>query len=134
MEASLFNNPKRFFVLTVFIERTDLERRIKEFEALGRNRNLKLVVQPCPYEGIEFLYRVGDGLIGHYVSLEKDLFWEAIEIKKDTPKQVQDEISAHHLNYLVAILEQDPIKVKREVLKLKELEEHFVKPLEGGSK
>lgn len=132
MEFNLFKSGKRIFVITLFIEKDELERKIKELESLGSQKNVTLIVQPCPFEGIEFLYRVSKDIAGHFVSLEKDVFWEAIEIIPGTPKGIIDDVAVHHLNYLTAILEQDPKKVKKEALTLKGYEKHFVKPLSKG--
>jgi len=131
MEFGLFKDKDRSFVITLFIDAGELSKKIKELEFLGNQRNVTLTVQPCPFEGVEFLYRVSKDLAGHYVSLEKDIFWEAIEISMDTPVDVKKEIAAHHLNYLTAILEQNPSKVKKEIINLKGFEKHFSKPLES---
>lgn len=131
MELELFKNPKRSFVISLFIDQLSLKANMKTLENLGNQRNVKLVVQPCPYEGIEFLYRVSKDLVGHFVSLEKEVFWEAIEHKPGIDKSTIDAIAQHHINYLTAILEQDTNKVKQEVLELKLFEEYLVKPLSG---
>jgi len=131
MEFSIFQNSKRYFLVSLFIDQSELEKSLAQLEALGNQKNVKLVVQPCPYEGVEFLYRVSDGLIGHFISMEKDVFWEAIEFKPGSDNSIVDKVAEHHVNYLTAILEQDPTKVKEEAIKLKEYEEYLVKPLSG---
>ncbi len=129
MEFQIFKNPKRLFAISLFIQQNDLQKNIKELETLGNQRNVKLVVQPCPYEGIEFLYRVNDNLIGHFFSLEKEVFWEAIELKEGTSKSVMDSISEAQLEYLTAILEQNTMRVKQAMLKFKSYDEYLIKPL-----
>ena len=132
MELSLFKNKDRFFTVVLFLEKSDLDKKINLLKNLGDQKNISLIVQPCPFEGIEFLYRVGKDLVGHYASLEKDLFWEAIELKKSTPPEIIKEVAEHHFNYLAAILEQDPLRVQKEIMHLKDHEKHFVKPIAGG--
>ena len=73
MELSLFKDAKRTFAVCLFIENSDLQKKMKILENLGNQRNVKLIVQPCPFEGIEFLYRISKDLVGHFQSLEKDV-------------------------------------------------------------
>ena len=128
----LFKSQSRIFVVALFIEKDELEKSMREIEALGNQKNVTLTVQPCPFEGIEFLYRVSKDLIGHFLSLEKDVFWEALELKQKVSEKVKGEIASSHLDYLVSILEQNPEGVKKGIIRLKGYEEHFARPLGGG--
>ena len=131
MQFELFKNSKRFFVISLFIDDSELKKRMKEVESLGSQKNVKLMVQPCPYEGIEFLYRVSADLRGHFMSLDKDIFWEAIELKPGIDSKIVEEISAYHLNYLTGLLEQNAAKVKKAIVGLRKYDSNFVKPLAG---
>lgn len=129
MDFTLFKDPKLNFIVTVFVDKDSFERRKRELENLSNQKNVRLVVQLCPYEGIEFLYRIVDTLNGHYHSIDKELFWEAIEIKSDTTKEIRDNMAeAHHL-ILCGLLEQDEEKVKLFVKRLNEFSLYFEKPL-----
>ena len=86
---------------------------MQKLEALGNQKNVVLTVQPTAYEAIEFLYQVVGQQKGHFQSYEKELFWESIEIKYDTPKDVVKEISSAHHKYLCDIIEHRPAELKR---------------------
>ncbi len=126
MNFSAFQDASKFFSVVLFIQEEDFDSRRTEIEALGKQKNVRLVIQPCPFEGIEFLYRVGHELIGHQVSVDNQVFWQAIELKRDTPPDVFARISEHHHNYLVAILEQDTKKVSKEGKVLESLADYYV--------
>ncbi len=98
----------------MFIQEDTLQRIRREIEQLGKQKNLKFVVQPCPYEGIEFLYQVDLDFPNSIVSEEKELFWHAIELKRNLSVETLEEFSTHHHNFLVSILQNDSKKVEKE--------------------
>src|SRR5262245_49527858 len=53
-----FSNPKHFYVVICFVEADDFAAQRERLEVLGKQNNVRLVVQPCPYEALEFLYRL----------------------------------------------------------------------------
>lgn len=108
-----FKDPSKRYSVVLFVQESDFKARQKEIEQLGNQRNVRLVVQPCPYEGIEFLSRVGHQLVGSEVSTEKDLYWLSITLKGDVPDATFQEISTQHYEYLCAILEQEVKKVEQ---------------------
>ncbi len=114
MKWEIFKDPDRTFSVVLFIRSEDLERERVDLEELGNLANVRLVVQPCPFEAIEFLYRVAHQLFGHKVSMDKDLFWHALVFKKGTDAKRLQKVSDHHYQYLCGILEQDARKVERE--------------------
>ncbi|MFH1018039.1 MAG: hypothetical protein V1798_07645 [Pseudomonadota bacterium] len=114
MRWDVFKDPNRQFSVVLFIRSEDLELERKDLEELGSRPNVRLVVQPSPFEAIEFLYRVAHQIFGHKVSMDKDLFWHALVFKKDADAEKLEQVSAHHYQYLCGILEQDPKKVERE--------------------
>lgn len=114
MDKKVFNNPSKTFSVVMFIQEDTLRRIRRDVEAVGNQRNLKFVVQPCPYEGIEFLYQAELHFPHDHVSQEKEFFWHAIELKKGLPVDVLDEISLHHHTFLVSILQNDSKKVESE--------------------
>ena len=120
-----FEDKTRVFSIVLFVQPDDVERLRVDLEELGSLLNVQLVVQPCPFEGIEFLYRVAHELVRHRVSMDKELFWQAIELKKDTTEETVKRISDHQHQYLCGILEQDPKKVEREGKVLRSLSAHF---------
>ncbi len=113
MSWEIFQDPSKCFSVVLFVQESDFSSRQKEIERLGNQRNVRLVVQPCPYEGIEFLSRIGHQLIGHEVSSDKELYWLAIELRADVPDSTFEEISNQHIEYLTAILEQKAEKVEQ---------------------
>ena len=125
MNFDVFQDPKKKFSIVLFVQTNDFANKKLQIEGLGRQRNVRLVVQPCPYEGIEFLYRVADQLIGHHTSLDKEVFWQAIALAEDVPDDVFKRLSEHHHRYLVAILEQNAEQVATEGRVLESLSEYY---------
>jgi hypothetical protein len=111
MKWKEFQDLSKCFSVVLFVQEGDWEHRRSDVEKLGKQRNVILVVQPCPYEGVEFLARVGHDLVGSMVSTEKDLFWHAIVLDARVSKATFTEVSKQHHEYLCAILEQDAHKV-----------------------
>lgn len=130
MDISLFSDPKRFFCVTLFLDNDTLNTFKKDLESLGTQKNVKLVVQPCPYEAIEFLYQISDELVGHHRSMEKEVFWEAMELKYNTPKKIMEKIAAAHHQYLTSILEQRIHDVKKNAKLLTDYAPYFISPIE----
>ena len=114
MENKIFSNPSKTFSVVMFIQEDTFRRMRKELEVFANQRNVKFVVQPCPYEGIEFLYQVELDLTHAMVSQEKEFFWHAIELKKNLGADVLDKISTHHHQFLVSILQNDSKSVESE--------------------
>ena len=111
MNFDLFADESKRFSIVLFISASDLEKRRGEIEALGERSHLRLVVQPCPYEGIEFLYRVDVELPQQKISIDREVYWHSIELRKTTPDDQLNKISDQHYEYLLAILEQDATRV-----------------------
>jgi hypothetical protein len=125
VDLSLFSNPKRAFAIALFIDGVALKEKGAQLERLNNQRNVKLIVQPTPFEGIEFLYRI-DEPGGNHRSLEKDLFWEAIELKPDTPQETLELIADSQHQRLCAILEQKPETVKKYSALLSQKSEYII--------
>ena len=125
MNLKPFSDLSRCFSVVLFVQPGDIEGLKREMERLGGQRNVNLIVQPCPYEGIEFLCQVSGDLVGHQVSMEKELFWHTVELKEDTPRHILSELSGHHHAYLCAILEQKPKLVQREKQALGRYSKYF---------
>ena len=128
MNFDAFKDPNQTFSIILFLQPADLDEKRPDLESLGKQRNVRLVIQPCPFEGIEFLYRVSAQLYGHQVSIDKDVFWQAIALKSNVPLDTLATISDHHHRYLCAILEQDTKKVTQEGKALESLAEPYSLP------
>lgn len=131
MNLDYFRDRSAYFVITLFVPEADIEEYRETIEELGRRRNVKLTVQPCPYEGIEFLYRICGDIEGHASSAntrDGDLhaFWVALKVKPGTPAAVIDKLAGHHYRYLLGILHQDSPAVSREAVEVSALNEHFL--------
>lgn len=114
MDLSEIAQGDKCYSVVLFLQNEELESKKSELEMLGEKPQIKLVVQPCPYEGIEFLYRVSLELPGQKVSTDQDVFWQAIEVNSDIPSEDFSKLSKHHYEFLLAILEQDTSKMMRE--------------------
>lgn len=112
MQHPEFKNPNKHFVISVFIQEDDFTKEKESIEDLGNQKNIKLVVQPCPYEAIEFLYRVDFDLPNHFSSFEKAYFWQAIEVKSTQRENIEKISNVHHA-YLVAIVQNQATEVNR---------------------
>ena len=120
-----FSNPKEQFIVVCFVQESDLASLTTDLEALGKQRNVKLIVQPCPYEGLEFLFQIDADLMGHLSSFDKELYWKALRINPKTPSDKVEKIAEHFHAYFIAILEQDDQRVRKEHMALTEYEEFF---------
>ncbi|MEZ4704765.1 MAG: hypothetical protein R3A11_06205 [Bdellovibrionota bacterium] len=107
-----FRTLEKKFSVVLFIQDSELERWKQEIEALGNQKNLHLVVQPCPYEGIEFLYRVDFDVKQAFQSAHKDFFWQAIPLPTSIPSPALEEISNIHYQFLLSILQGQAVQVK----------------------
>ncbi|MEZ4846525.1 MAG: hypothetical protein R2877_06180 [Bdellovibrionota bacterium] len=114
MDNKVFQNPQKTFSIVMFIQEDTFQSLRRDIEQLGKQRNIKFVVQPCPYEGIEFLYQVDLDFPGSFSSEEKELYWHALELKKNLSPEVLSEISVHHHQFLVSILQNDSKNVEKE--------------------
>lgn len=117
---------QRFYVVVCFVQEDDLDDQRLALESLGNQKNVKLVVQPCPYEGIEFLFRIEDDLLGHETVFDEAVLWKILALKKETPGDVMQAIADNYHAYFCALLDQDNTAVAQLTLKLKDCEEHFV--------
>lgn len=98
----------------MFIQEDTFARMRNDLESLGNQKNVKIVVQPSPYEAIEFLYQVDLDFANGHISQEKEFFWHALELDRTTPSKVLEDISDHHHSFLVSILENNTSKVEKE--------------------
>lgn len=114
MDKKLFQNPSKFFSIVMFIQEDTFKRMRSELESLGNQKNVKLVIQPGPYEAIEFLYQVDLDFANGHISQEKEFFWHVLEFKRNLLPDAVNDISDHHHNFLVSILESDTKKVEKE--------------------
>ncbi len=114
MNNKLFTNPAKTFSVVLFIQEDTFHSMKMDLEAIGRQKNVKLVVQPCPYEGIEFLYQVELDLPHSHVSQEKEFFWHALELKRNLTPDDLEKIANHHHQFLVSILQNDSKQVEKE--------------------
>jgi hypothetical protein len=113
MNFDAFADTTKRYSIVLFIQSGDLERKRREIESLGEQNHVKLVVQPCPFEGIEFLYRAALELPGQEISIDRDVYWHALVLTAETPEDPFNKISDQHYEYLLAILEQDAPRVLR---------------------
>lgn len=114
MNSKTFQNAAKAFSVILFIQEDTFQSMRREIEELGKQSNVKFVVQPCPYEGIEFLYQVDLDFQNSIISEEKEFYWHAIELKRNTPAETLEKISIHHHQFLVSILQNDSKKVEKE--------------------
>jgi hypothetical protein len=114
VDNKLFQNPAQTFSVIMFLQEDTFRNLQKDIEMFGKQKNIKLIVQPCPYEAIEFLYQVNLEFPKSFESEEKEIFWHAIELKRNLPLETLDKISVHHHQFLVSILQNDSKKVEKE--------------------
>jgi hypothetical protein len=126
VNTSFFSDPKKKYCVALFLESEVLERMRKDVERLGAQKNVHLTVQPCGYEAVEFLTRIAHQLIGHESNVEKELFWQALVLKSETPTDVWKRIAEHQYQYLCAILEQNAKVVEKEGKVLQSLSEYYL--------
>ncbi len=121
-----FSSLDCFYVIVCFVHEADWQHHQSVLEDLGNQRNVKLIIQPCPYEAIEFLFRIDSDLLSHLASFEKDIFWKALKLKKDTPKEVIETLAGDYHAYFCAVLEQDEKRVLETAKAIKKQHKFFV--------
>jgi len=109
-----FSDDSKCFSVVLFVQPEDIKLKEGVIKKCGDQKNVRLVVQPCPYEGIEFLYRVSLDIPGHQTSVDTDIFWQSIAVRQNIPNEAFSKLSKHHYEFLHAILEQDVNKVMQE--------------------
>lgn len=121
-----FSDPNIFYIVVCFVEAADLEHHRADLERLGSQRNIRLIVQPCPYEGIEFLYRIDGDLVSHRSGFDEQLFCKVLTLKRETPKASIDALSDHYYAYFCAVIDQNEEKVRQEAQALQGFKAHFI--------
>ncbi len=129
MNFSLFKDPNRYFSIIFFLDHKALNEQGKNLEALSNQKNVKLIVQPCSFEAIAFLYQIENDILGHFESSEDMIFWKAIEAKKPEDSEILTKIANSHHEYIVAILEHNITTIKTNTIRLQNLSKYFIKPL-----
>ena len=114
MNFEVFADRSRKHSVVFFVQENDLGAYEADLKALGDHPNVNLVVQPCPYEGIEFLCRAPIELPRQVQSLERDVFWHALSPANALDEKRFAEFCSHHYDFMVAILEQNAKRVERE--------------------
>jgi hypothetical protein len=107
MNNQQFGDSSKKFSIVLFVEEDVLSNIEYDVTKLGQQRNVMLVVQPCPFEAIEFLFRVNFDFPNGHTSLETDFFWHALEFPASLPSPALEKISQQHYAYLVAIVQND---------------------------
>jgi hypothetical protein len=120
-----FQDRSKRYSIILFVQSADFESKRTELEQLGSQDHVKMVVQPCPFEGIEFLYRVAVELPGQAISMDREVYWHAIRLNGATPDAEFGKISDQHYEYLLAILEQDAARVLRARKALESLTQNY---------
>src|SRR5262245_66582419 len=91
-----FSNPKFFYVVICFVETDDFAAQRERLEAIGKQSNVRLVVQPCPFEALEFLYRLDADLLSHQSGYDTQVFCKALTLNETVGKAVIDQIANHY--------------------------------------
>ncbi|MEZ4820084.1 MAG: hypothetical protein R3A45_09395 [Bdellovibrionota bacterium] len=117
----MFKDANKRFIVTLFIEEDDYRAHQKDFETWGNQKNIKLVVQPCPFEAVEFLYRIDFDIKGHANSFEKTYFWQALTLPRSISDAQVEKIAGIHHAYLVSIIENETKHVKAYAKELQSL-------------
>jgi|GEM_PF-5060156 len=118
---SLFKDVTKKFVVSLFIQEIDFKQFEKTFTMLGNQKNIQMLVQPCPFEAVEFLCRIDFDIKGHVNSQSKVYFWQAIEVPALIEEKLWKKISDIHHAYLVSIIQNQADNVLAYASKLKEL-------------
>lgn len=116
-----FANIKQKYCIVMFIQEGDYKDKKKDIERLGNQKNVHLIVQPCPYEGIEFLYRMSFDFQSSFVSADKSFFWQAIAVNSRCDiKNLQLLANTQH-EFLIAVLQNQTDSVQALAKKVRRL-------------
>lgn len=114
MNIEPFKTDQRKLSVICLIQEVDLAKQQTDLNELGNLKHVKLIVQPCSFEGIEFLYRVPLDIPGQQTSFDREIYWHAVPLDKKTSAEDFSKFSQHHYDFIVAILEQNVKKVASE--------------------
>ncbi|MCI5072043.1 hypothetical protein MRY82_03735 [bacterium] len=90
--------------VVVFCQESNIFACTQKLKDLEQSEHIKIVIQPCPYEGIEFLFRTPMNIPQSFLGEETDFFWQGVFIKRvDLLKQA----SLAHYSFWLAILQQE---------------------------
>ncbi len=109
----------------VFLQESDFDKNKSDIEKLSNKPNVHVVLQPCPYEGIEFLYQFEFDIENGKISTQKDMFWHAIAFMRILDENELQQFSNVHHRVLVAILNQDSQAILKERVLLNALMERL---------
>lgn len=121
MIESTFTDLSKKFVVSLFIQEADFKQFEQKITQLGNQKNMLLVVQPCPFEAVEFLYRIDFDIQGHVNSQHEHYFWQSLELPKMVEDNLWKKISEVHHGYLISILQNQTDEVFAFANTLKEL-------------
>lgn len=114
LDLEYFEKSHLRWSLLCFIQDQDVKRFEPDLEKLGRLEHIHLVVQPCPFEGIEFLCRIPLEIPNQLVSMDHDVFCHAVPAYQGLSGSDFEAMSKHHYDLFLAILEQDAKRVNAE--------------------
>ncbi|HMQ10162.1 MAG TPA: hypothetical protein PKC21_06020 [Oligoflexia bacterium] len=96
--------------VVVFCQEVNISALTEKLKGLEQSNYIKIIIQPCPYEGIEFLFRTSIDLPQTFLGKETDFFWQGLLIKD---LNLLNTASSAHYSFLVAILQQDIAQLKQ---------------------
>ena len=103
-QVSEYKLGEKALSIVVFCQDKDAKECTHLFNDIESASNINVVVQPCPYEGIEFLFRTPMELPQSFLGEETDFFWHGLwTLKKDQ----LNTLSQAHYAFFLAILQQD---------------------------
>ena len=125
MKSDEFKDLDHKFAVVAFVQQGSLDDVRADLEKLDSQRNVHLIVQPVPYEGIEFLFQIEEKLAGHFSRLEESLYWRSIRLEGDADQEIVMKTANHLHAYLCAILQQDENEVLKHGQALESLSEYY---------
>lgn len=103
----LLNTNHRYSVV-VFMDEKDVVKHQAQLEKWGALKHVQMVVQPCPFEGIEFLFRFHFDFEAQLLSADQEVFWHALKLSPATEPSKMKNISEQHYQFLLSVLDQKP--------------------------
>lgn len=111
-----YKNNDQAVSVVVFCQESNIASCTEKLKDLEQSMYIKIVLQPCPYEGIEFLFRTSMDLPQSILGEETEFFWHGLLVKN---MNILKQASLAHYSFLVAILQQDITQLeqaKKEIL------------------
>lgn len=113
MELSFLDKKDAQFSVCCFFPGDQLGKVEQLFEPFAEQAHVHIMLQPCPFEGVEFLYRAQVDLPGQKLSIDKDIFWHALRLGQAQDAAELKHFADLHHQLFISLLDQNPHQLEQ---------------------